>query len=378
MKTRIKSIKQDKNKYLVELEKNIFRSAGGGQPADKGTIKGKNFELNVIDIKTNGILVTEKISGKVSKTEVEAKINLERKEKLTRMHSGEHILFKSLQNIEPSLKLDKIRLNEKESTIIVYAKSLDWENLFKAENLANKIISENKEIKEHLVNKKEINKFPDLRLKIDRIKDEKIRVIEIKDFDFSACSGTHCKNTNEIKKILITSLKSSGNNKYEIKFKIDINEDLYEMSRIVRLISSLLGCEQNKIISTIKNLKEEQIKLKDIARKKELKFQQEKINNINLYHLKTEDYDQNILIKQGNKITDKENSFVCMFNNTKKGLQIILISSAKTSAKDILSKLGQHYSVKGGGKDNFAMGMIINEDYETILDHLKKILKNEN
>lgn len=141
----VKSIKEDK---FVEFNDTIFYPGGGGQPCDTGIIKNNSFEGEVVEVykENNNIIHTvknKKGNLKVGDA-VELVINKERREKLVRMHTGEHILFKSLEIILKDVTLNKIKLEEDESSLFVNTKEVTWDKLFEAEDMVNKIIAEDR------------------------------------------------------------------------------------------------------------------------------------------------------------------------------------------------------------------------------------------
>ena len=72
-----------------------------------------------------------------------------------KMHTAEHILFRSLKTYIPNLELQKIKLGDEESSFFVFAPELNWELLFKAEELANSIVKEDRAVEERVISKKE-------------------------------------------------------------------------------------------------------------------------------------------------------------------------------------------------------------------------------
>ncbi len=197
-----------------------------------------------------------------------------------RMHSGEHIFIQSLIRQNPNIKVEKVELDEKESKVFVLADKLDWQTIFKAETLANKIIREGGNITTKEVTKDEATKIPGLRARFERIKSDKVRIVEVESFDLSTCTGEHCTNTSEIKGFLVTGFNSLGNKKYEIRFTVDIQNELFEQSQRFREIISLLNTEKKKAIESLINLKETNKNLKEQLRElqkdQSLKVNQEK------------------------------------------------------------------------------------------------------
>ncbi|RME54779.1 hypothetical protein D6777_02680 [Candidatus Woesearchaeota archaeon] len=372
MKVLIKSIDND----WLGLDNSPFREPSGGQPCDYGTLISDDFEAVVYDVKGNKVKV--KVTKGVPKvnTEVIATIDMERRQKLTRMHTAEHIFFKSLQTVVPSVKLDKISLDVEESSVFVFSENLTWEELIQAETKVREIINQDLNIIEHIVAKSKVNQaFPQLRIKLERVKEDKVRVIEVKAFDYSACSGTHCLSTKEVKGFLVTKFNSSGKGKYEIKFKVDVIDDLYNFASILRKSSSILEVEYEKFESTLKNLKINLEKYKTIARNAKPEYVTETINNVQFKHGLAETETKSLMKFMQELLTP--DSVVCFINKTDKN-NIILLSignNVNLNAKDTLDKVYKEFNGKGGGKDKFAQGSIFTDDFEKVFGYIKDMIK---
>ena len=79
-----------------------------------------------------------------------------------------------------------------------------WEAIRKAEDLANAVIFENRPMRVHLLNEEEAAKLP---LRKESAVSGTIRVIEVENFDYSPCGGTHAKQTGQIGLIAIKSFE---------------------------------------------------------------------------------------------------------------------------------------------------------------------------
>ncbi|PIY60257.1 hypothetical protein COY95_02730, partial [Candidatus Woesearchaeota archaeon CG_4_10_14_0_8_um_filter_47_5] len=258
---------------FVELDRPIFYPGGGGQPYDTGTLTSAWFSGEVISaVKKNTAIILEVIPSKSSKRALAAgdtitqNINKERRTALIRMHTGEHILFKALQSIVPDAALDKIDLDVNESQLMVRCAALDWPVLFKAEALANAIIQEDRPIMLKTLTKEEAATYPGLRIKLGRITEETVRVAEIKDFDLSACTGTHAPSTGFVRNLFISGyniLKGS----YQIRFRTALDfTDLAPFLSAIREIQTILKKPVLETVASVASLLEERDALKSSLR----------------------------------------------------------------------------------------------------------------
>ncbi len=297
-----------------------------------------------------------------------------------RMHSGEHVFIQSLIRQNKDIKVEKVELDEKESKVFVLADKLNWETIFKAEKLANDIIKEAREIGIKEIPKSEANNFEDLRVRLDRIKSAKVRVVEVKDFDVSACAGEHCSNTSQIGDFLVTGFNALGNNRYEIRFIVDIKEELFEQSKKFRKILSLLNTDKEKAVESVNALKEKNKNLteqiREFQKEQPLKINEEKKNSINFIYGIFENYEKLILMRKINEFV-KEKTVVCFLNTSDKGTYIIISISEDTgyNANELLQKINKEFDGKGGGKADFATGFVETKYKEKIIPALRNLIK---
>ncbi|MFA5888493.1 MAG: DHHA1 domain-containing protein [Candidatus Nanoarchaeia archaeon] len=299
--------------------------------------------------------------------------SVKQSKKLAMMHTGEHIFFKCLEKQVKELKLEKISLDEEESSLFVMAEGLSWDIIFKAEQEANNIIKENKEVIAHETDKKGISKFPGLRIKLERIKEEKIRIIEIKNHDFSACSGEHCKSTGEVRNLLVTKFRKAPTG-YEIRFKVDAEKELFGLAATARLAMDALGAEQDKVIPTIKNLKDELERCKKAMKSQKIEAKEELVNGFHFIYAVFEDMDKKLLIDKANELM-KNKSVLCFLNKSDT-LQVVIMCSAD-SGKDaslIVKALNEKLGGKGGGKQAFAMCSVNEGNADKVLSAVKDMI----
>ena len=322
----------DKNKViLVVLEKTPFRPSSGGQPSDNGFLENENFKGFVEEVldKTNHIIHKVRVEQGTLKQgdKVIAKINKERRLRLKRMHSVEHLFANTLiklsleNNFE--ISLEKIKLDEEESSIFINTNNnelLNWDFLFKAEGI-NVFI--------HYINEGDEDKIDQfikkgLRIKKDRIKGGFVRIVEFNKnnttIDLSACTGTHVKNTKELIAFLILDYKNLGSGKWQIKFTVGdfVFKKLNAYSKEFRRIKTKLGKETREVFDTVVK----QINDKNYYKEKYhtyllnfiLGLKPKVIDGINLYNHNFNNEEQKVLVRAASKLCEEENRVVCFLN----------------------------------------------------------------
>ncbi|MFH1849420.1 MAG: DHHA1 domain-containing protein [archaeon] len=294
---------------------------------------------------------------------------------LARMHTGEHIFFKSLENIT-GIRLDKIKLDETESSLYIFSERVRWSDVFEAEQKTNGIIHENLDVRTEDITIQDARERDDIRIKIERITSATVRLVHIGDYDHTACSGKHVANTTEVGGFLVTKFNSLGKDRWEIRFKVDISDDLFGLSRLARELLCALGTETDTALKAVVNLKKEVERLKAQVRSQAVDNEKEVVNGINLIHGEYEDYDSQLLIKQGNRQMSRK-TVVCFLNKTEKGLSVMLMTSEDIGldASVMLKKLTEEFGGRGGGKKNFAMGSV-EADCGQVMDYVRNGIRS--
>ena len=196
-RARVTGVDRWKGKPAVELDRSCFYPASGGQPSDRGLVEG----LPVVDMADAGgrlLHVLERGSLEPGQ-EVEGSLDWERRFDHMQQHTGQHILSQAFIQV---LDWDTVsfHLGREVCTIDLTGDALTPELIYEVEDEANRIVVECRPVRVHSVDTRRQGDFP-LRKPSNR--KGTLRIVEISDFDFSACGGTHCRSTGEVSLIKI-------------------------------------------------------------------------------------------------------------------------------------------------------------------------------
>ncbi|MBI2547942.1 hypothetical protein HYW21_01190 [Candidatus Woesearchaeota archaeon] len=297
---------------------------------------------------------------------------------LARMHTAEHIFFRSLQLLKKDLGLAKIQLGEQETKLFVDTTAgLTWEELFRAEATANTIVGENRKILTYSLPRKTAETDPAIRINAERIQADPVRIIEVEGFDKSACSGTHCDTTGSVGYILITRYNSLGKNRYEIRFTVEVMSPLYELSKIARQAGTILGCQQENILDTLRNVKANHETLKEQYRELSKEQLQQvpvvHIGDIQWYTATYNGVEKKLLIDHA-KQTGEEKSIVCFFNCNGDQCMVVIVSRYAGISATSLQQIIFSYGGKGGGNEELAVGNVAALYIPEIQQKIKEML----
>lgn len=190
----------------VRLDRTGFYPTAGGQPHDTGTLEANGKVWRVVDVhESKGESVLTHLlegSGPLEVgSAVTGRIDWAHRFDLMQQHTGEHILGQAFFRLSAHV----IAVNmEGEVCTIDLAESVSEEHALEAETIANQAVWDAHPITTFDVPDSDISSIPLRRApKVSGF----IRVVGIGDYDYSACGGTHLRNSSEVGIIKIYRLE---------------------------------------------------------------------------------------------------------------------------------------------------------------------------
>ena len=196
----------------IMLDRTAFYPTSGGQIFDTGwllpTRTDEHRKLRVVEVAEgeDGSVVhfIEAAGGLEPGTRVHGIIDADRRRDHMQQHSGQHVLsaaFVRLFNV-PTVSF---HMGIEACSIDLETKPLAADQVEAAEALANEVVTENRPVDVRFVTQAEattlgLRKFPPTER-------DKLRLIDIHDFDLTACGGTHVHSTGQIGCILLRKIE---------------------------------------------------------------------------------------------------------------------------------------------------------------------------
>jgi misacylated tRNA(Ala) deacylase len=218
---------------IVDIqESNIFLKStycyprGGGQPGDTGIIESKDSKSRMQEVISGDLIphpVEEADLFDIGEL-ITCHIDVERRNRHTRMHTAQHIVSAIAEDIWGAetvgnqLTIDKSRVD-----LLFEDKSqFDPDELVSS---VNDILSQNIPVNIHQWSREQIMEHEQMRHTkfMDRIPSsvKQLRVVEVEGIDLCPCAGTHVDNTENIPFIEYVGKKNKGKGRIRFSYTFE-------------------------------------------------------------------------------------------------------------------------------------------------------------
>jgi alanyl-tRNA synthetase len=184
---------------MVVLDRTAFYPTSGGQPFDTGTLGS----VNVTDTVDEGDEVVHVLSAPLSAgAVVHGEIDWTRRFDHMQQHTGQHVLSAAFDRLFEN-RTTNFHMSADVSTIDL-AREPTVPEIEHAVEEANRVVWEDRDVSVRFVSAGEAARLP---LRKEPVREGTLRLVEISDFDLSACGGTHVHRTGAIGMIAITGVE---------------------------------------------------------------------------------------------------------------------------------------------------------------------------
>ena len=254
-----------KGNYVI-LDQTSFYPRGGGQEPDKGLIG----DARVQEVIKQGDIVLHKVENLSSLSEgimIKCKLDDARRESITKHHTATHILNSSARNTLGSWIWQNSAFKDVNygRLDITHHSALNKKEVERIEKTANEIVMKNLDvnIKEYERGESE-QKFSFRIYQGGVVPSNKVRIVNISNFDIEACGGTHVNRTGDIGLIKILKSERIQDGVVRLEFvagQAAINH-IKNQDRNVSFISQSLGSSKEKLTDSFKKHLDESEKLR--------------------------------------------------------------------------------------------------------------------
>ena len=205
----------------IVLSETYFYPAGGGQPADRGTLGGHE----VLDVESDDGTVVHTIDGRIDAgTTVTGEIDPAFRRYCMRAHTASHVLYGAGRRLFDELGYGGFDISpEKVRVDLRTPSAIDDGTLVELERLANRCVWDSRQVTWNRLPREEALGRDDVAFNTkteEGITGETVRVVEIDGWDAAACGGTHVPNTRRIGPVAVLDRSNPGQGLTRVEFAV--------------------------------------------------------------------------------------------------------------------------------------------------------------
>jgi alanyl-tRNA synthetase len=193
----VKRVDEREGRSIVVLDRTAFYPTSGGQPFDTGRL-GSVEVIETIDDESEVVHVVS--APLAAGDRVRGEIDWARRFDHMQQHTGQHVLSAAFDRLFEN-RTTSFHMGAETSTIDL-AREASPAEVDRAVDESNLVAWEDREVSVRFVSADEAVRLP---LRKEPVRDGTLRLVEIRDFDLSACGGTHVSRTGAIGMIAVTS-----------------------------------------------------------------------------------------------------------------------------------------------------------------------------
>jgi alanyl-tRNA synthetase len=369
----VREVHAREDRWKVILDRTAFYPASGGQPFDTGTLDEAHV-LEVFDLDDGTIahLVDRELEVN---SRVRGHVDWSRRFDHMQQHSGQHLLSAAFER-EAGAKTVSFHLGAATSTIDL-DRELSADQVADVEEAVNRVLWEDREVFVKFVSAQEAATLP---LRKDPAREGDLRIVDIDEYDLSACGGTHVSRTGAIGVVAIAGVERfKGGVRVEFvcggRALVAYRSLKHAVSGSVRLLSVLpddLPAAIEKLQAAGRSQQKIQEGLFERLAAHEaaaLAASAERIGAVDAVIAAVSGWDANGLKKLAASITAKPGTVAVLLAIESPMLVVVCRSQALAlDAGAVLRSLIAQFGGRGGGKGAMAQGGGLAGDPDAILD----------
>lgn len=183
------------------LDRTAFYPTSGGQPHDRGTLNG----IPVLEVREEREEILHILEGEPAGVVLQGEVEWEQRFDHMQQHTGQHILSQAFER--RGAATSSFHIGEEVSTIDLDRPPFSPEELAQVEDEANAVVFEDRPVRTYFVTPDELSRLP---LRKRPAGYERVRIVEVEEYDWSPCGGTHCTRTGQVGPIRIIHSERRG------------------------------------------------------------------------------------------------------------------------------------------------------------------------
>jgi alanyl-tRNA synthetase len=366
---------QEIPKPALILDRTAFYPTSGGQVFDTGIISTENEKLKVTEVAdTEDGRIIHYLEAPPKSLQpgnkIRGEIDATRRRDHMQQHTGQHVLSAAFVRLF-NMPTVSFHMADDYCSIDLDTPTFSKDQVEAAERLANEIIIENRTVDIRFVTREEAGKLG-LR-KLPPAERDELRLIDIHDFDLSACGGTHVNQTGQIGCVLLRKTEKVRQG-WRVEFVAGqravatARRDFTTLTEAAALFSAHIydvPQQARKSLEEIRNLRKQREQAQEelaVAEAAALLAETPESSGRKLIIRTFADRDMNSLKLLAQKLTRKAPNVVALLATTSPQPSLVFAQSAGqlydmgSLMKQALSKLGG----RGGGSKDMAQGGVPN------------------
>jgi len=358
----------------VTLDQTAFYPTSGGQPYDTGTI-GSAAVTDVIDREDGTI--AHVVSGSLNVGEVvSGEIDWARRFDHMQQHTGQHVLSAAFDRLS-GVRTESFHMGQLSSTIDL-AREVSESEIAKAEDDANRIVWEDRPVAVRFATAEEAAA---MGMRKESVRTGTLRLIEVQEYDLSACGGTHVERTGAIGVIAIGSAeKFKGGSRVEFLCGGRALQRFRVWKGALSAMQKHLSVPPIEMLASIERMQEDA----KAAQRNVRRFQEQlAVHEAHALLAKgspvvaaIEGWDAQGIKAIAAAITAADPHVVVVLFTTATPAQVVIARGSKSTvdAGAVLKQLAARYGGKGGGKADLAQGGGLAGSAEDLTSFAKTLL----
>ena len=374
---------------FVVLDETYFYPEGGGQDPDTGYIDGRR----VTSVQLNGNIIVHEYEGRMFTDGqiVSCSVDRERRMNLMRHHTATHVMIAAARKSLGShvWQAGAHKQSEISRLDITHYAQLKPEEIADIEEKVNNVIFEDRKISAEMMDRITAEGRYGFRLyQGGVVPGRDIRVVTIEGWDVEACAGTHCERTGEIGTVKILQTQRIQDGVVRIEFVAGIPAmRLYQrQATSLESVREMLNTDQEHLVETVertiddvrsmqKKLQEVELAAMGSTVQQLLESSPKQGNTTVVVH--ATDLDVKAMQSMMRMLTARNGRDVfAVLVTTGKGGQIMIGRNTKDgpSCAELLKKANTEFGGTGGGKDDFAQGVLKTVDEKKLAKFVRSHL----
>ena len=350
----------DDGRQAAVLDRTAFYPTSGGQPFDTGTLGAARI-VDVVDRDDGSILHV--FEGAAPSGRVRGLIDWERRFDHMQQHTGQHLLSAAFDRFAGARTVS-FHLGTASATIDL-AKEVSREAIDRAEIEANRVVWEDRPVAIRFVSAEEAAGLP---LRKEPVRGGELRLIDVENFDLSACGGTHVARTGAIGIIAVSGWERfRGGSRVEFKcggralsgFRA-FRDSMADCTRLFSVLPAEVPSAIERLQSEGRELKRRN---KDLQAKvaaveaADLASTAENVGAVALVAASLEGWDANSLKLIASHIVERSGHVAILFGMPAPAAVVTARSAdLRIDSAALLKQLTARFGGKGGGRPELSQG----------------------